>query len=261
MSDTAYIIEERESCLVFKITRPHRLNAITTEVLNGLCDCIDTLEDQEGNRGLVITGEGERAFCAGTDLFERETLSSRQQREKSDRARHLLVRLHRAPFISIAALNGLAYGGGLELALACVFRIANEDVQCSLPEVKIGLIPAYAGTQLLPSIVGQSRALDMMLTGRAVSTEEALQIGLINRVAAADISLIDQAVEYLESITQYSKTAINAIRHSAAESGAQLSDYGLEIEKDWVERVAQSEDAHEGVAAFRKKRKPIFKHR
>jgi enoyl-CoA hydratase/carnithine racemase len=101
----------------------------------------------------------------------------------------------------------------------------------------------------------------MMLTGRAVSTEEALQIGLINRVAAADISLIDQAVEYLESITQYSKTAINAIRHSAAESGAQLSDYGLEIEKDWVERVAQSEDAHEGVAAFRKKRKPIFKHR
>ncbi len=261
MSDADYLIEERESCLVFTITRPHRLNAITSEVLDGLCDCIDALEEQDGNRGLIIVGTGERAFCAGTDLFEREKLTTKQQREKTDRARHLLVRLHRAPFISIAALNGLAYGGGLELALACVFRIANEDVQCSLPEVKIGLIPAYAGTQLLPAIIGPSRALDMMLTGRAVNTAEALQMGLINRIAAIDEPLLDQAIGYMESVTQYSKIAINAIRHSASESGTQLSDYGLEIERDWVERVAQSDDAREGVAAFREKRKPLFKHR
>lgn len=136
MTDSPCQIDQHDDHIVLTITRPARLNAITGEVLDHLTDCIEQLEQQSGNRGLIITGSGERAFCAGTDLFEREGLSEDEIRTKSDRARNLLVRLHRAPFISIAALNGLAYGGGLELALACVFRIAAPHVTCSLPEVR-----------------------------------------------------------------------------------------------------------------------------
>jgi enoyl-CoA hydratase len=247
--------------LIFRINRPHRLNAITSEVLDGLTSCIETLESQSGNRGLIVTGSGERAFCAGTDLFERESLTDEQRLAKSDRARDLLVRLHRAPFVSIAALNGLAYGGGLELAMACLFRISAPHAELSLPEVKIGLIPAYAGTQLLPALIGGPRSLDMMLTGRPVTAEEALQMGLINRLASDDKPLTDQAVDYLMSITQFSKVAINAIRACTAIAGPQISEQGLAIEREQVIEVGHSEDAEEGVAAFREKRNPLFKHR
>lgn len=261
MNSSACQIEDFDDYIIFRITRPKRLNAITSEVLDGLSACIDELEQQPGNRGLIITGQGERAFCAGTDLFERDTLSENERLAKSDRARELIVRLHQAPFISIAALNGLAFGGGLELALACLFRIAAPHVECSLPEVKIGLIPAYAGTQLLPAVVGPSRALDMMLTGRSVAVEEALQMGLINRVANTDAPLLDQAIEYLSSITRYSKVAVNAIRQCASVAEPQLGEHGLKIERDYVIKVGKSEDAAEGVAAFREKRPPDFKHR
>lgn len=261
MSKADYNIEMRDDCVIFKITRPHRLNAISSDVLDGLSNCIESLEKQTGNRGFILIGEGERAFCAGTDLFERDSMSEEQQRQKSDRARDLVVRLHRAPFVSIAALNGLAFGGGLELALACLFRIAAPHAECALPEVKLGLIPAYAGTQLLPAIVGPSRALDMMLTGRSVTSEEALTMGLINKISGAKTSLLEQTINYLKSINKHSKVAINAIRQSAAAAGSQLSDQGLKIERDYVVKVADSEDAIEGVTAFREKRTPQFKHR
>ncbi len=261
LSSSEFHIEETPDCLVFTITRPKRLNAITVAVLDGLEHCITQLENSSDNRGLIVTAEGERAFCAGTDLFERDKLSEQQRAAKSDRARNLLVRLYRAPFISIAALNGLAFGGGLELAMACTFHIAAPHVECSLPEVKIGLIPAYAGTQLLPALVGRSRALDMMLTGRPVARDEALAMGLINRIANSDAPLLDQAQQFLTSITGHSKLAINAIRECASVAASQLSEHGLAVEKDCVVRVAESDDAKEGVAAFRDKRPPIFKHR
>jgi enoyl-CoA hydratase len=260
MSDKSYEIENADQFIVFRITRPQRLNAITSDVLDGLTTCIDTLESQSGNRGLIVTGAGERAFCAGTDLFERASLTDEQRVAKSDRARDLLIRLHHAPFVSIAALNGLAYGGGLELAMACLFRLAAPHATCSLPEVKIGLIPAYAGTQLLPILIGRSQALDMMLTGRSVAAKEALQMGLINRIATDDKPLLEQAIDYLASITQYSKVAITAIRDCVAVTESQVTDQGLQLERDKVLEVGKSEDAEEGVAAFREKRKPQFKH-
>ena len=134
-------------------------------------------------------------------------------------------------------------------------------MQCSLPEVKLGLIPAYAGTQLLPALIGPSRALDMMLTGRAVATDEALRMGLINRIATGEETLLEQAMEYLGSITRNSRVAIDAIRQCTAVAEPKLSDHGLQIERDYVIEVGRSEDAAEGVAAFREKRKAIFKHR
>ena len=261
MTESTYTIEDQEGCIVFRITRQKRLNAITADILDGLTSCVETLEKESGGRGLIVIGEGDRAFCAGTDLFEVQTMSREQSDAKTNRARDLFVRLNKAPFISIAAINGLAFGGGLELALACVFRISAQHAQFALPEVKLGLIPAYAGTQFLPAVVGPSRALDMMVTGRSVPVDEAYQMGLINRVATGDTPLLEQAKEYLSTITQFSQVAVNAIRESVAVAGMQITEEGLNAERENVIKAGKSEDAKEGVNAFREKRTAVFKHR
>jgi enoyl-CoA hydratase len=131
---------------VFRIERPAKLNALTRPVLDGLAGCIDSLESQRLPL-LVITGRDDRAFCAGTDLSELQGLTAEQRSAKTSMARALLVRLSRSRLITVAAMNGLAYGGGLELAMACLLRIAAQHVKMSLSEIKLGLLPAYAGTQ------------------------------------------------------------------------------------------------------------------
>jgi len=233
---------------------------MTLEVLYGLSDCIDDLERKRG-RALIVTAEGDRAFSAGTDLFEKSTLTDEEAVAKNDFARDLLLRLSRAPFLSVAAVNGLAYGGGLELAMGCLFRVSAPQATFSLPEVKLGLIPTYAGTQFLPAIVGSARALDLMLTGRAIGADEALAMGLVNRVAEEGQPVQEAATEFLASITCHSQVAIDAIRQSVAASGAVVTEQGLEVERRAVAVVANSEDAVEGVAAFKEKRAPQFKHR
>jgi len=260
VSSKPFEIQEQDTHTLFRITRPQRLNAMTLEVLYGLSDCIDDLERKRG-RALIVTAEGDRAFSAGTDLFEKSTLTDEEAVAKNDFARDLLLRLSRAPFLSVAAVNGLAYGGGLELAMGCLFRVSAPQATFSLPEVKLGLIPTYAGTQFLPAIVGSARALDLMLTGRAIGADEALAMGLVNRVAEEGQPVQEAATEFLASITCHSQVAIDAIRQSVAASGAVVTEQGLEVERRAVAVVANSEDAVEGVAAFKEKRAPQFKHR
>jgi hypothetical protein len=162
-----------EDCAVFRIRRPRSLNALTKGVLEALSGCLDEVEAR-GVRALVIVGEGEKAFCAGTDLAELTTLSDEARHAKTGFARDLLVRLHRSKVVSVAAVNGLAFGGGMELALACTFRIAAPHASFALPEVKLGVFPVYGGTQFLPAVVGQARAVDLMITGCTVDCAEAL---------------------------------------------------------------------------------------
>lgn len=242
---------------LFRIERPAKLNALTRAVMNGLAHCIDQLEAKRA-RMLVITGSGERAFCAGTDLGELKGLSLDERRTKSDRSRALLVRLHRSPLVSIAAINGLAFGGGLELAMACTLRIAASHATMSLPEVKLALVPAYAGTQLLPALVGKARALEMMLTGRALSADEALAIGLVHRLGQTDTPLTDQALDFAREITRWSPRAIDAIRTCVNAASDEVSDDGLAVETREVNDNYGSADAVEGMAAFLEKRTPNF---
>jgi enoyl-CoA hydratase len=242
---------------VFRIERAAKLNAITRPVLAGLEACIDSLE-RDGARLLVITGEGERAFCAGTDLGELRGLDSEARLAKTAAARALLVRLSRSRLVSVAAINGLAFGGGLEIAMACTLRIAAPNATMSLPEVKLGLLPAYAGTQFLPAIVGKARALEIMLTGRVIDCAEACSIGLIHRVSTAGASLAEQARAFGEEVSGWSPSAVSWIRACVEAAGPEVTDAGLAIEDAAVRANFDSDDAREGVAAFLEKRAPRF---
>lgn len=251
-----YEIDPATGYAVFRITRPRRLNAITLPVLVGLERCVDELSGA-GGRGLVVTADGDRAFCAGTDLAEMQTFTDEQVLAKSRRARELFVRLHRARFVSVAAINGLALGGGLELALACTFRVAAAHATFGLPEIKLGVLPAYGGTQLLPPVVGPAIALDLMLTGRTLSAQEALAVGLVSRVVPSGAAL-DEAQALLHDVTDYSQLAIDEIRRCVQAAGDGVTDAGLAVEDDAVRRCMTSADAKEGVAAFLEKRPATF---
>jgi enoyl-CoA hydratase len=259
MSDSSapFTVTPLDDGAVFRIERASKLNALTKPVLEGLAACIDDLEARKLPL-LVITGSGEKAFCAGTDLAELQTLTDAQRAAKTVMARELLVRLSRSKLISVAAVNGLAYGGGLELAMACLLRIAAPHVKMSLPEIKLGLLPAYAGTQFLPAIVGPARATELMLTGRPVDTTEAHAIGLIHRVAGAQAPLIDQALAFGREISGFSPSAVQGIRECIAAAGPQVTDAGLAMEDHHVRAEFGSYNALEGVAAFLEKRAPKF---
>jgi enoyl-CoA hydratase len=248
-------VEPTADGAVFTIERPAKLNALTKPVLLGLAATLDDLEAR-GARLLVITGRGERAFCAGTDLGELQGLDAAARMDKTAMARDLLVRLSRSSLVSVAAINGLAYGGGLELAMACTLRIAAPHAKVSLPEVKLGLLPAYAGTQFLPALVGPGRALEMMLTGRAVGVDEAVGMGLVNRVATGDAPLVEQALAFGREVTRHAPSAIAAIRACVAAAGSTVTDAGLAVEDTQVRANFDHPDAREGVAAFLEKREP-----
>jgi len=266
MSDTAdtsarpgeaFTIDPLPEGAVFTIERPAKLNALTKPVLEGLAACIDALEAQ-GARLLVVTGRGERAFCAGTDLAELTGLAMPARMAKTAMARDLLVRLSRSRLTSVAAVNGLAYGGGLELAMACTLRIAAPHAALSLPEVKLGLLPAYAGTQFLPAIVGKARALEIMMTGRAIAAPEALAIGLVHRIADPRTPVLDQALAFGREVVRWSPSALAAIRRCVDAAGAEVTDAGLAAEDAAVRENFDSADAREGVAAFLAKRPAVF---
>jgi len=256
-TDAAFSIEPLDDGAVFTLERPAKLNALTRPVLLGLAACLDALEARHA-RLLVVTGRGDRAFCAGTDLTELQGLDMGARMAKTSMARELLVRLSRSRIVSVAAINGLAYGGGLELAMACTLRIAAPQVKVSLPEIKLGLLPAYAGTQLLPAIVGPARALEIMLTGRAVGVDEAHSIGLVHRIATGEASLLEQALAFGREVTRFSPGAIDAIRACVAAAGPVVTDAGVEVEDAQVRANFDSADAREGVAAFLEKRPARF---
>lgn len=214
---------------------------------------IDVLETAPC-RALVLTGTG-RAFCAGTDLKEATGLPE----ERLRRVHALVLRLRNYPKPSIAALNGLAFGGGLELALACTFRIAREDVRLGMPEVKLGLLPAYAGTQLLPRLVGESHALEMMLSGDPVDGVRAGQIGLVNRVVPADADVMAAALDFAASLTRHSLVPQRAILRAVREGMALPLEEAMALEMRLVAEVSGSEDTREGVAAFIEKRAPVWR--
>lgn len=245
-----------DDCAVLTLNRPHKLNAIDHALLEALEAELQRLEG-DGSRAIVITGRG-RAFCAGSDLHQVDSdLMGRVRR-----MHRLVVRLQSHPKPSVAALNGTALGGGLELAAACTLRIAAPGVQLGLPEVKLAAMPMYGGTALLPALVGNARSLELMLTGEPIGAEQARQWGLVNRLSATPECMLDEAVALAMQVGRHSRVAVTAIRRVHAGAGQQPGlQQALAAELAVGRDVLDSFDAREGIAAFQARRKPVFRDR
>lgn len=242
---------------VITLNRPQVLNALSFAILKQFSDVIGDIE-QSNARGLVVVGAGEKAFCAGADIPELMHRSLIEQHEGAELGQRAFQRLSDLKIPSVAVIHGYAFGGGLELALACTFRIGTDRLKVGLPEVKLGLIPGYGGTQRLPRLVGESTALDMIMSGRTVEAQEALRIGLVNRLVQTD-STEEAGAEFLKPILQQGQLATYLARQAVQRGMQTTLGEGLQIERDLSTLAYQTSDAAEGMQAFTEKRKPQFK--
>lgn len=238
------------------LNRPDALNALSFSLIRDIGQALDHVAASRA-RALVITGAGDKAFCAGADIKELVNRPLADQKAGAALGQAVFRKLDDLAIPSIAAINGHTYGGGAELALACSFRIATANARIGLPEIKLGLIPGYGGTQRLPRLIGEARALELILTGRTVRADEALQIGLVNRVVEGP--LMEAAFAFAKEFTAFGKLAVQFAKEAVQRSGStQLSD-GLRAEADLSTLAYQTNDADEGMQAFIERRTPVFK--
>lgn len=244
-----------EEFAVITLNRPQALNALSFALISDLARAFDDVAHSDA-RALLITGAGEKAFCAGADIKELTGRSLMEQKRGGELGQATFAKLERLPMPSVAIINGYAFGGGLELALGCTLRIATRNAKMGLPEIKLGLIPGYGGTQRLPRAVGEGRAMDMILTGRTIDAEEAYRIGLVQRLVEGDA--LAQGVAYARELSGYSLPVLGFAREAVARALATPISEGLRIEADLSTLAFQTSDAAEGMAAFIEKRKARF---
>jgi enoyl-CoA hydratase len=252
------LYEKKENIGVLTVNRPDKLNALSNELTEELDRFLDEAEKDVDLRVLVITGAGEKAFVAGADINELVVRDGIMGRNVSRFRQELFARIENLPIPVIAAVNGFALGGGLELALACNIRIASDKAQFGAPEVKLGIIPGDGGTQRLPRLVGLGRAMELVLTGDFIDAVEAHRIGLANKVVPHE-ELMENVMALAKKIAsrpplavKYAKEAVNR-----SQEGDKASGYALE---SYLHALAcTTEDKAEGVTAFLEKRKGVFK--
>jgi enoyl-CoA hydratase len=245
-----------EEFAVLTLRRPTALNALSFELIGRIGECIQEAGRSKA-RALIVTGEGEKAFCAGADIKELQNRPLAAQREGAELGQSVFALLDRLPIPSIALVNGFAFGGGCELALACTLRLALPNAKFGLPEVKLGLIPGYGGTQRLPRLVGAGRALEMVMTGRTVAAEEALSIGLVNRIVQAPG--LAAAKAYAREFSGNGLRALQFAREAVQRAMDLPLHEGLRMEADLSTLAYRTRDAEEGMQAFVEKRKAGFK--
>jgi enoyl-CoA hydratase len=253
-------LERRDQVTVLFVNRPEVLNAINRETLGEIADAARAFVADAGQGALVVTGQGEKAFISGADINELAPLGPAAAEDISRFGQAVVDLLEQSPKPVIAAVNGYAFGGGCELALACHMRLASENAVLGLPEVKLGIIPGYGGTQRLPRLVGPGRALELILSGRNVKADEAERIGLVNRVVP-QAELVAEAVKLAQAILKNGPLAVTAALECVVR-GMQLPiDQGLRFESGRFGILAASDDMHEGLQAFLDKRPANFKRR
>jgi enoyl-CoA hydratase len=249
-------LTKRNDCALLRLNRPEALNALSFGILKDISSALDEVAAWKA-RSLIVTGAGDKAFCAGADIKELRGRSLIETRRGAELGQSTFARIGRLPFPSIAAINGFAFGGGLELALACTFRLATRNAKLGLPEIKLGLIPGYGGTQRLPRLIGEARALEMIMLGRAVTAEEAERIGLVNRIIEGDP--IEAALGFASQFSGYSLLALGFARDAVTRALDVPIHEGLKIEADLSTLAFSTSDAEEGMAAFTEKRKASFR--
>ena len=256
MEDQLIWIEVQDGIGWIKINREKKLNALNRELIDELHDRMVNFQNHPSVKVIVLTGSGDKAFVAGADISE---FSSSEPQQAEALARHgnqvlfdFIAQLEKPV---IAAINGYALGGGLELAMACHLRIAAQDAKMGLPEVSLGVIPGYGGTQRLPALIGKGNAMEMILTGDMISADKALQMGLINQVVPAE-KLLQATISLAERLMKNAPNSIkNAIKALNAADG---TPKGFQEENLQFSRCFGTADFEEGITAFLEKRKPQF---
>tara|TARA_B100000405_G_scaffold175554_1_gene122771 strand:+ start:714 stop:1481 length:768 start_codon:yes stop_codon:yes gene_type:complete len=241
---------------VITLNRPQALNALSFEIVEKIGDAIDEATSTDA-RAIIFTGAGDKAFCAGADIKELREQNTNSMRVAMGKGQATFAKLDSLRIPSIALINGYAFGGGLELALACTFRVATSNAKVGLPEIKLGIIPGYGGTQRLPRLVGEGRALEIIMSGRTVDAEEAERIGLVQKIIEGDGMM--GVLEFAKTITCYSLPILEYAREAVMTALDNPIDAGLKIERDLNLLAFTTEDCREGMAAFEEKREAVFK--
>lgn len=254
-------VDQRGTVAIWTIAREDRRNALSRATLKAFGSLTREAIQNPSISAIVITGAGDKAFCAGADLKERQGMTDDDVRVQVDLYRSELGPLDRSPKPVIAAVNGVAFGGGMELALVCDLRVCAPHAEFALPETTLGIIPGAGGTQRLPRLVGEARAKELILLGRRIKADEALAWGLVNRITPAGTSVVDDAVAWIEPIASGARIAQAAALEAIDRSFDTTLELGLELEKVSYDRTLVSEDRREALKAFAEKRKPRFQGR
>ena len=260
MNEKVLLVEEKDGIAVLTLNRPKVMNSFNFALLHSLKEQVDALKFNNNVRVVIITGAGRKAFCAGADLKERTTFDELQVKEFIFTIRNLFTSIEYLNKPVIAAINGVALGGGTELALACDIRIAAINASMGLTETRLAIIPGAGGTQRLPRLIGRGKAKELIFTGRRVDAREALQIGLVNQIYDPE-SLLEECQKMAAMICETGPIAIEQAKY-AINYGLETdlhTGLGIESNAYWV--TIPTEDRLEGLAAFQAKRKPVYKGR
>ena len=248
------LLEVQDRIAVLSLNRPDKLNALNEQTIRELGEAMEEITRRDDVGGVILTGVGEKAFVAGADIAELATMWPVDGIDVSRLGQQVFRRIELSRKPVIAAVNGFALGGGCELALACHLRIASENAQFGLPEVKLGIIPGYGGTLRLPRIVGKGRALELMLTAQFIKADEAYRIGLANKVVPL-AELMDTTRKTMETILANGPVAVGLAIECTTRGMEMSVDDGLALESNLFGLLAATQDMREGMSAFLEKRK------
>ena len=252
------IFQVKDGIATITFNRPETLNALNSDILKELSQALDEIAQDENIRVLILTGAGEKAFVAGADINELAAFNTLEAKHFSEEGHVLMHKLQTLPIPVIAAVNGFALGGGSEIALACDFIYASENAMFGLPEINLGIIPGFGGTQRLPRLIGKNRAKEMIFTGKMIPATEAQAMGMVNKVCSPE-QLMDEVVRTAQTMASKGKVTLRAAKQ-AVNNGMNVDlATGCSIETDAFSLCMASPDAKEGTSAFLEKRKPDFK--
>lgn len=260
MDYSTLLFEVADGIARITVSRPDKLNALNGDVIRELADAARRIETDDAIRGAIITGAGAKAFVAGADIGEIAAQGPLDGRERALAGQAAFRRFERCGKPVIAAVNGFALGGGCELAMACHIRLAAENAKFGQPEVKLGITPGYGGTVRLPRLVGRGRALELLLTGGMIDAQEALRIGLVNRVVPAD-RLLDEAESMLRAMLANGPLAVRAVLDAVDQALDMSLDDALLLEANLFGLLSSTADMKEGTRAFLEKREARFEGR
>jgi enoyl-CoA hydratase len=253
---TCLLILRSDQICTIVINRPDKLNALNKTVLDELDHAMDAVQIDDTVRSIIITGAGPKAFVAGADISEFSGLNKVEARAMAKRGQDIFNKIERSPKPVVAAVNGFALGGGCELAMSCHFRIASDNAKFGQPEVNLGLIPGYGGTQRLVQLIGKGKAIELMISAGMIDAQQAKDLGLVNYVTTAE-NLLEEAKKVLTVVNSKAPLAVAACI-KAANAVFDESVNGFEVEVQEFGNCFGTEDMKEGVGAFLEKRKAVF---